>query len=394
MTDIIETGDPLATQSAGDQTGTLAETRTLAAMHQFALYPATASQITAGQNDYELQDTAFLRISSDAAYTITGLAGGTLGRLITVVNAGSFTITFADQDTSSAASNRIITPTGSDLAVAADQAVTFLYDTVTQRWRVAWTSSPSTVVQPTNMVLMNRSHDDIKGLVMDSANSAVYFVFSSEVGGYNEIDRYDKFGSALMSHGLGNNPYFYYNTAYATTFGDLCDDDTYLYGYLHRKAPDGWLPVRLAKSNAGLEEITFSGTAAASALSNVATDGTFFYIHQFGSATVYKYSASGTTFTYVSTITLADSANVIATDGTNIWYVSTPNGGASTVDNALYKADMTGATVSYRQIYEGLCGGAIGLDIDNGYLWGHFRARVQYETSADLSTWIIPIEKL
>jgi hypothetical protein len=69
----------------------------------------TPTQLTGNVNDWAPTDfaSAFcLRISADATRQVTGLAGGVDGRLICVVNVGSFTVEFACESASSAAGNR------------------------------------------------------------------------------------------------------------------------------------------------------------------------------------------------------------------------------------------------------------------------------------------------
>ena len=172
---------------------------------------------------------------------------------------------------------------------------------------------------------------------------------------------------------------------------DFCDDADYLYAYVYRKSPAGWLPVRIAKSDGSLTEITVSGTAPPSGNCNVKTDGTYFYVHQVFSNSISKYSFSGTTWTYVSAITLEDYATRFATDGTSIWYVTYDS--LSTRDNTLYRAGMTGTTVSYRMLTESVFGEMRGLDVDRGYLWGNAFERLRPEFETNQYPWIIPIEK-
>ena len=99
------------------------------------------AQITADQNDFSTLNTegrpvGILRLSSDASRTITGLDDGQDGRVLCIINVGSNNIVLANQSGSSSAENRIITGTGANLTVAADDVVKLLYDGTTQRWRV------------------------------------------------------------------------------------------------------------------------------------------------------------------------------------------------------------------------------------------------------------------
>jgi len=94
-------------------------------------------QITANQNDYNptgLATAAVLQLSSDASRTITGLAGGAEGRVVSLINIGSQPIALADESASSVAANRFTL--GGTLIVAAKQAAMLRYDGTAARWRL------------------------------------------------------------------------------------------------------------------------------------------------------------------------------------------------------------------------------------------------------------------
>jgi hypothetical protein len=98
---------------------------------------STPAEITANQNNYAPTLAPVLRLSSDAARTITGLAGGDSGRAITIINVGAHNITLARQSASSDAENRFL-PVGTtgDFIVVPNGAVGLWYDGTTERWRV------------------------------------------------------------------------------------------------------------------------------------------------------------------------------------------------------------------------------------------------------------------
>jgi hypothetical protein len=94
------------------------------------------AQITANQNDYNpagLAAASVLQISADAARSISGLADGTEGRCLTVINVGSQPVTLLADSASSSASNRF--SLGSDLTIAARQAAILRYDGTAARWQ-------------------------------------------------------------------------------------------------------------------------------------------------------------------------------------------------------------------------------------------------------------------
>lgn len=100
----------------------------------------TPAQITADQNDYSppgMGTTAVLRLDSDAARSITGIAPGAgtgNGRILYIFNVGAFNITLTNEDVASIAANRF--------ALTANRVLTpndgclIWYDATSSRWRL------------------------------------------------------------------------------------------------------------------------------------------------------------------------------------------------------------------------------------------------------------------
>jgi hypothetical protein len=94
-------------------------------------------QLTAGENDYAptgLESASVVRLSTDAVYGITGLAGGAEGRVLCLINAGAFAVTLNDENAGSTAANRF--GFGTDLTLAASQGALLIYDGNAARWRL------------------------------------------------------------------------------------------------------------------------------------------------------------------------------------------------------------------------------------------------------------------
>jgi hypothetical protein len=92
-------------------------------------------QITANQNDYNpagVGAASVLQLSSDASRNVTGLQGGTDGRLILVCNAGSNPIVLKDSSASSSAANRF--NFGADVTLGAKQGCALCYSATASRW--------------------------------------------------------------------------------------------------------------------------------------------------------------------------------------------------------------------------------------------------------------------
>ena len=95
----------------------------------------SASSLSANQNDYAAGDGAnTLRLTASTAVNITGIAGGTDGRLLVLHNVGSNNITLTNQGSGSAAANRF--DIGEEFALRASHCAIAQYDGTTQRWRI------------------------------------------------------------------------------------------------------------------------------------------------------------------------------------------------------------------------------------------------------------------
>ena len=102
------------------------------------LTPAT---ITANQNDYNptnLATATVLRLSADSTWSITGIAGGSNGRILHLLNVGSNPITFVNQSTSSSAANRFSFwgATNSLVLILPNDQIAIIYDGTDSRWRI------------------------------------------------------------------------------------------------------------------------------------------------------------------------------------------------------------------------------------------------------------------
>lgn len=96
----------------------------------------TPSQITSDQNDYNptgLSTASTLRISTDATRNITGLQGGSNGRVILLHNIGSNSLVLPNESGSSSAANRF--NVGSDITIGASGLALLQYDITSLRWR-------------------------------------------------------------------------------------------------------------------------------------------------------------------------------------------------------------------------------------------------------------------
>ena len=88
-------------------------------------------------NDINVGTYSFIRISSPTAvFTITGIANGFDGKIVTIYNSTSFNMTIANNSGSSSAANQIITLTGADISTAGAGSVTLQYSAADTKWIV------------------------------------------------------------------------------------------------------------------------------------------------------------------------------------------------------------------------------------------------------------------
>ena len=99
---------------------------------------SSPAQFTSNQNNYSLSATeAVLRVSKDASRKLTGIANsGTMqdGRVLTIVNVGSFDLVLTTEDTNSTAANRFALGE-SNVTLKSNESITLWYDATTDRWR-------------------------------------------------------------------------------------------------------------------------------------------------------------------------------------------------------------------------------------------------------------------
>lgn len=112
-------------------TGVPADARSALGFLEATVSPA---QITATQNDYNptgLSTAQALRINSDARRSVTGLQTGSVNRVLSVHNIGTFPIVFKAEDAGSTAANRLTF----GQTLGGGQSMIIQYDPTSLRWR-------------------------------------------------------------------------------------------------------------------------------------------------------------------------------------------------------------------------------------------------------------------
>lgn len=91
---------------------------------------------TANDVSFSGGTTSNVRYTWTATATVTWIAWWYDGKLLYIHNTSSYILTLANQSASSTTTNRIITWTDADIALAPDESAALIYDATTTRWRV------------------------------------------------------------------------------------------------------------------------------------------------------------------------------------------------------------------------------------------------------------------
>jgi hypothetical protein len=95
------------------------------------------TSLAANVNDYAppgFATASVLRMTAGGLYNVTGLAGGSNGRVIAIYNIGTNPITLTNEDAASLAANRF--SVGANVSLGGSQGLTLIYDATAQRWRM------------------------------------------------------------------------------------------------------------------------------------------------------------------------------------------------------------------------------------------------------------------
>ncbi len=96
----------------------------------------TAYSATGTQNNVDFGTGSLFQYNGSSTLTITGIAGGTDGRFIRIMNNSAYNITIANNSASSTASNQISTPSGTDVVVGPQVSVGLQYDVSGSHWHI------------------------------------------------------------------------------------------------------------------------------------------------------------------------------------------------------------------------------------------------------------------
>lgn len=122
---------------AAARLGAHASTHQTGGSDAVAAVVVTPTSLAADVNDWAIGTGDVFRVAGTAARNVTGIAAGTSGLAVLLVNVGSFALTLKHQSASSAAANRFTIPWAGDCVLAANGgAAVLVYDSTSATWRV------------------------------------------------------------------------------------------------------------------------------------------------------------------------------------------------------------------------------------------------------------------
>jgi alpha-tubulin suppressor-like RCC1 family protein len=150
------------------------------------------------QNNANFGNASLIRLTGISAQTITGIAGGADGKMLTLMNAGNATATISNQSGLSTSANRIITGQGADMLVGPNQSVLMVYDSSSLRWRVVGGAggNGSTIVQT-----LATSSASIMPVLMDENSNTVVgnaFIYKNQIYTFGQ-------GGTNLAFGINGN---------------------------------------------------------------------------------------------------------------------------------------------------------------------------------------------
>ncbi len=191
------------------------------------------ASIGANQNNYAptgLAGASVLRLTASGAYNITGLGGGTDGRIITLVNIGANAITLMDENASSTAANRFAL--AGNITLAQDQSAVLLYDATASRWRAMAVYGPAaaTLNDLTDVDTTGATAGDV---LLYSGGSWVPGTASGGGGGgpativsarYSTSNGFNTAGSVVWSYSSGTSAAGIFDGNTTTNVANMLDD--------------------------------------------------------------------------------------------------------------------------------------------------------------------------
>lgn len=105
--------------------------------NSLALKKGSDFSTTGVSTDVDFGNTSLVRLTGNSAQTIDTIAGGTDGKMLTIINAGTAAAIVRDNSAATGTTtNRIYTGTGSNITLGVNATLSLIYDSGASRWRV------------------------------------------------------------------------------------------------------------------------------------------------------------------------------------------------------------------------------------------------------------------
>jgi hypothetical protein len=198
-----------------------------------AVYAATGTQ-----DNVNLGNASTFELNPSAQLTLDGLAGGSDGRIMTLINVSNSVVTLAEQNTGSSAVNRIETGTGGAAILSPGMSALLEYETVNDRWHVisSGTSTPaygSTVISSFPSFATTLAWTPFLSTTVPSAGAwqVCYSGNFSSDNNQTEVRLYNEATASLVANSSSLLPYNVSNPVYdcsdITTTGSATIDLQY-----------------------------------------------------------------------------------------------------------------------------------------------------------------------
>lgn len=166
----ITTGTGLFTAGGNlTVTGTSTVDKDLVVYGNYVSPKGTDYATTGDQNNVNLGNGSYFRYTGNGTASFTGLAGGTDGRYIMLVNASSNNLTIKHNSGSSLAANRILIETGTDVVITPNSSMQLQYDSGVPSWRIAVLPTTATNISDTGFVKTGNSFGSAPSLGTNDA---------------------------------------------------------------------------------------------------------------------------------------------------------------------------------------------------------------------------------
>jgi len=148
----------------------------------FAMRYSGISLGNGNNNNVSVGSYSFVRITGpSAAFTVTGISNGVDGKVVTLYNATSASMTIANDNSSSTAANRIYTlnPNG-DVTISGKGAVQLVYSSADSRW-IAITPGTTNSFTPSVTVLYKTSDESVANSTLQNDDDLYFAMAANEV---------------------------------------------------------------------------------------------------------------------------------------------------------------------------------------------------------------------